>query len=156
MAGNNWYLKAIRRLKEGRFDFRSSTPQQYKLLMVKTGSTAGTDLITPEFVADIATLAEYDGTNYARQVLSLTSPAVNGAQSRVETLIANAVFTALGPSAGVSQGIGCVIFEQKTNDADSPLVSFYDGGGFPMVGSGTNFTVQFNAAGGLAIKLGTL
>jgi hypothetical protein len=153
---NGRYLKGLRRLLEGRFDFRSSSSQVYRCLLVRTGSTAGTDLITPEFVGDITTLNEFDGANYARQTLSLTSPAVDVANNRVEVAIANAVFANLGPSSGVSQGIGCVVYEFITNDAASPLIAFFDEGGFPFVGSGTTFTVQFNAEGGIAERPGTL
>lgn len=153
---NGWYAKGIRRLLEGRFDFRSSTSQVYRVALVRTGSSGGSDLIVPEFVGDITTLNEYDGANYARQNLSLTSPAVDVPNARVEIGFANSVFTNLGPSSGVSQGIGAIVYEFITNDAASPLIAWFDSGGFPFVGSGTTFTLQWSAEGGLAAKPGTL
>lgn len=151
---NVFFLPALRRFLEGRFDLRIATPQTYRALLIRTGSSALADLATAEFVTDIATLNEYDGAGYARQTLTIDQdPTVDVGNLRVDMGFVDPVFSAIGPASSGAQGIACLVYEFVTSDADSPLLTYFDEGGFPFLGTGTDFTVQ-NL--GIAAKSGVL
>ena len=61
-------------------------------------------------------------------------------------MTANAtVWTALGPGSG--NAVGALIYKHVTNDADSPVLAYYDDGGFPKPATGSDFTVTWSAEG---------
>lgn len=115
-----------------------------RAILVMSNTTADTE-VDSEFVADITTLDEYDGASYARVALTSEAFAADLADDRAEWTADQFVFTSLG--AGTRQCVGLILYLHVTNDADSPVIAFYDGAGFPFDGNGQNVTFNVNAAG---------
>lgn len=124
-------------------------PMDVRALLVMTNTTADTDL-TPEFVGDLVTLDECDATGYAR--VACTSEAANedGPNDRIELTVAQVDFGS--PTADASRQVaGVVFYKHVTNDADSPIIGFYDtvgsGPSFPFTVNGGQITVTPDAEG---------
>lgn len=135
------YTPALEAVGKGEIDFASD---DIRALLVMTNTTADTDE-DAEFVGDIGTLDEYDGSGYARQALGTQAVAADTANDRAEFTAANSVFPSLG--AGTRNAQAVVLYKHVTNDADSPLVAYNDEGGFPLAGNGQDFNVNWDADG---------
>ena len=142
---NFWYNEAKRALAEGELDLVDNTLQ---VMLVMTNTTVDTedDVNT---LSGFTTLDEYDGANYARGTIANLAIAEDTANDRAEIDGDNQVFASLG--AGTRQCQAAVIFKFVTNDSDSVPIAYYDTGGFPFDGTGSNVTVQWNAQGILQI-----
>jgi hypothetical protein len=115
-----------------------------RVLLVMTNTTADTDQDL-ENIADIGTLDEYDGANYARKDLAGVAVGEDAPNNRAEFTATSPVWTALG--AGTRQCAGAVFYKHVTNDADAVLIAYVDTGGFPFSGNGGNVTLTVNAEG---------
>jgi hypothetical protein len=115
-----------------------------RVLMVMSNTTADTDQDV-ENIADIGTLDEYGGTNYARKTLAGKAVNEDDPNNRGEFDATDIVWTALG--AGARNAVGLVVYKHVTNDADAILIAYIDSGGFPTNGNGNDFTVTWNAEG---------
>jgi hypothetical protein len=145
---NFWYLEGLLALAKGDLDFDTDV---YKTLLVMTNTTADTDT-TAKFVGDFGTLDEHNGANYVRKTVVQGTPAIDAPNSRVEVPATATVWTALG--AGTRQAQAAVLYRFVTNDADSPILVYFDTGGFPFTASGADFTVNWNAEGMIQLKSG--
>ncbi len=145
---NFWYLEGLLALAKGDIDLEDDV---LRALLVMTNTTADTDT-TAKFVGDFGTLDEHDGAAYARQTVVHTAPAIDAPNSRVEVAATASVWSSLG--AGTRDAQAAVLFKFVTNDADSPVLVYYDSGGFPFTASGADFTVNWNAEGIVQLKSG--
>lgn len=112
-----------------------------RCLLVMTNTTADTDQDVAN-IADIGTLDEYDGANYARKTLTGEAVAEDAANNRGEADHSDVTWTALG--AGTRQAAGLVYYLHVTNDADAILLAYVDTGGFPFAGNGGDVVLQVN------------
>lgn len=135
------YTPAKGDLLRGGFDF---TSDDIRVAALMTNTTADTDQ-DEEFVADIGTLDEMDGANYARKALASETVTDDTTNNRGEFDAADITWTALG--AGTRQIAGLLLFKFVTNDAASPNIAWIDTGGFPISANGGDITVQWNAEG---------
>lgn len=127
-------------LSEGSIDVR--------VLLVMTNSTADTDQ-DAQFIANIGTLDEMDGANYARVNVANQTVTQDDANNRSEFSFDAFTWTALG--AGTRNVLGAVIFGFVTNDADSFLIAYIDSGGFPFAANGGDVTYTPDAQGVLQV-----
>jgi len=146
---NFWYLEGLLALFNGEIDLANDT---LRALLVMTNTTADTDTAA-QFVGDVGTLDEHDGLNYARQTVVQSAPAIDVPNSRVEMAATASVWSALG--VGTRDAQAAILFKFVTNDADSPLLVYFDSGGFPFGASGADFTLNWNAEGAVQLKSGT-
>src|SRR5688500_9451363 len=112
--------------------------QDIRIMLVMTNTTADTDQDV-QFVGSITTLDEMDGANYARQALASEAVNEDAANNRAEFDATDAVFTNLG--AGTRAVLGMVLYRHVTNDADSPLIAYIDGTGFPYTANDATLTI---------------
>lgn len=134
-------------LLKGLFDF--DAPNDIRMLLVSTNTTADTD-VDAHFIADIGTLDEFDGANYARKALASEAVVQDDPNNRGEFISDAVVWSALG--AGTRQIQAAVLYKHVTNDADSVLIAYIDtitGVTFPFNGNGGAFTLTPNAEGWL-------
>lgn len=132
------YPKAKREILKATIDF--DAPNDFRVLLLKSSATYDA---TDEFVADvIAGSSEISVSGYAR--LTLTGEVVNFSTP-------DAFFDANDPTTAAltaGQTIGAaVLFKFVTNDADSPVIAWFDGGVFPVATSGGTLTIQWNTSG---------
>lgn len=112
-----------------------------RAILVMTDTTADTDE-DAEFVSDITTLDEYDGSGYARVALTTEAWASDPANDRWEFTADAIVFAALG--VGTRQAAGLIIYWHVTDDDDSQPEFYYNGTGFPFDGNGEDVTFTPN------------
>jgi hypothetical protein len=112
--------------------------------LLMTNTTGDTD-VDAEFIDDITTLDEFDGSGYSRQALDSEALNVDAANNRVELDAADEVFSTLGN--GTRQIAGILLYIHVTNDTDSPVVAWIDSGGFPLHPDGGDLTITWNAEG---------
>ncbi len=112
--------------------------------LVMSNTTADTDE-DAEFIADIGTLDQYDGSGYARVALSAEAWAAVLATDRFKFSADPIVFATLG--VGTRQCVGLLLYLHVTNDADSKPLIYIDGTGFPFDGNGANVTFTPHADG---------
>ena len=115
-----------------------------RVILVMTNTTADTEQ-DAQFVGNITTLDEMDGSGYGRAALGSEAVNEDAANNRAEFDAADAVFTNLG--AGTRNVQGAIVYRHVTNDADSPLIAFIDTGGFPYTANGATLTITWNAEG---------
>lgn len=142
---NFWYNEAKRALAEGELDLVDDT---LMVMLVMTNTTVDTE-DDKNTLSGFTTLDEYDGANYARGTIASLAIAEDSANDRAEIDGADQVFASLG--AGTRQCQAAVIYKFVTNDSDSVPIAYYDTGGFPFDGTGSNVTIQWNAQGILQI-----
>jgi hypothetical protein len=111
----------------------------FRTALLMTNTTADTEK-NADNPADFTTLDECNGANYARVTTVRDDP------NAIVYMDANdAVFVNLG--AGTRQNQGALLFIFVTNDADHINAAWFDTGGFPFDGTGSNNTIQWNALG---------
>lgn len=138
-AAEKYGLSSLSSLVEAGADLR--------VLLVMTNNNAVSVRATAQFVSDITTLDEFDGSGYTAggQVLATQTLTVDAANFRVELDAVDNVWNPLG--AGTRDIAGAVVYELVTNYADSPVLAFYDDGGFPKPATGSAFTLTWSAEG---------
>jgi len=139
------FNEAKRALAAGELDLDTD---DLRLMLVMTNTTADTE-DDVNFVGSFTTLDEYDGASYARQAIAGKVINEDAANNRAELDGTDTVFTSLG--AGTRQAQAAVLYKHVTNDADSVPIAYFDTGGFPFDGTGSNVTVQWNAEGILQV-----
>lgn len=133
------YTPSLARMGRGGFDW---VGQDIRVMLVMSNTTADTDQDL-ENPADIGTLDEMDGANYARKAAANEADSVDDPNNRLELSFDPITWTALGN--GTRAVVGAVIFQFVTNDADSLLIAFVDLG--TINPGGADFTVTCNAQG---------
>lgn len=100
----------------------------------------------------VSTLAlgtyEFDGSGYARKVLGTTALAKDAGNNRSELTAAATIWAALGQ--GANPAIGALLVwddGQSGNDTLTIPVAYWDSGGFPKDGTGSEFRITWNAEG---------
>jgi hypothetical protein len=139
---NGVYNRGLYRLAAALTDLDAS---DLRVLLVKSTYTFDK---THNFVADvIAGAQEISVSGYARQTLANKSVTEDDVNHRAYLDADDATFTGL--AAGQTIG-GAVVFQQVTNDADSPALLFYDIN--PDVPTDGDFRIQWAspANGGVA------
>lgn len=98
---------------------------------------------TDNFVANVITggVVEISVSGYARQVLANIAATENDTDNRVEYEADEVQFTALAAGQTIDSAI---VFEFVTNDADSPVISYYNLVNTPT--NGGNAIVQFDGS----------
>lgn len=134
------------------------TADDFRVLFVMTNTTVdfGTDN-TGTDAQDVATIGafddidEYGGAGHPAGGIALTGETFtkNVAASRSEFDATDVVFSALG--AGLRQAQAALLYKFVTSLALSQPVAYYDTGGFPFAGSGSDVTIQWNTGGVLQI-----
>jgi hypothetical protein len=142
---NFWYNEAKRALAAGELDLDTD---DLRVILVMTFTTADTedDVNT---ISGFTTLDEYDHVGYARVAIANLQINEDAANDRAEVDGDNTVFASLG--VGTRQCQAAIVYKHVTNDADSVPIAFYDTGGFPFDGTGSNVTIQWNTQGILQI-----
>lgn len=139
-----WYDRAKAYVAKGNLAMELDS---LRAIIVMSGTTADVD-VTAEFIADITTLDEYDGTNNARKIL--TTPVVIeqlGPPSRAYFDSDSPVWAALGD--GTTEAVGMIIFKLVNDDLDSVLLAYIDDSTvFPFQGNDQNITIGPSAAVG--------
>lgn len=127
-----------------------------KLMLVDTGYTFDPDHDVVDNGANDATDPSFNeivATNYTvgfggagRKTLTVTRQ-VNDTNNRADFAVADVTWTALGGATNDTIG-GAILIEERTNDADSRLIAFFDLTDTPT--NGSDVTLDFNslAAGG--------
>lgn len=106
---------------------------------------AGTYVFSADhnFVADLTPASnEFGGTGYTRQTLANKAVTENDTTDLANIDADDVVWAAIDGATAQA----AVVFVQVTNDADSPLIAYFDTG-FPFTANGGQLTWQFNAAG---------
>jgi len=114
-----------------------------RVALVMTNTTADTEEDT-EFISGFTTLDEFNGSGYARQVL--TGEAINEdlTNNRAEFNAVDVAFGSLG--AGTRQCAAVLVYKHVTNDADSIPVAYIDNAAqFPFTGNGSTVNILWNA-----------
>lgn len=140
------YTRAKREIFLGDVQFDTD---DIRLILVMTNSSANTEEDTT-FIDQFGTLDEYDGGARPPAFASrdaLASEAVNEdtANDRAEFDATDFTFSSL--VAGTRQALGVIVYQHKTNDADSVPLVYIDTGGFPFTGNGSDVTMNWNVEG---------
>ena len=143
--GNFWYNNAKRALAEKELDL---VDDDLRVMLCMSNTTADTEKEVTT-ISGFTTLDEYDGDNYARQAIAGLSGAIDVGNARYEVDGTDSVFSNLG--AGTRQAVGMMVHQHVTNDADSVPIAWYDTGGFPFDGTGSDVTVGWNDQGILQV-----
>lgn len=136
------YNKLKTRLLKADEDFDTG---DYRIILISATTTADTE-DDVEFVSGFTTLDEVTATGYARHTLIGEVVNEDLPNNRAEFDADDAAFGALGNGANDTID-GAILFRFVTNDADSPVISHIDTGGFPKTTNGGTFTIQWNAEG---------
>lgn len=137
------FLQAGLRIANSTFGDLDNIDLRVALLMTNTTVVAVRD--TANFVGDIVTLDEMDGSGYVRKVLAGEALATDATNDRVELTATATTWTTLG--AGTRSVAGALVYKHVTNDADSPVLAWFDDGGFPKAATGSDFTVTWSSEG---------
>lgn len=138
-----WYTPSVSRAGRGTFDW---VGQDIRALLVMSNTTADTDR-NVENIADIGTLDEMGGANYARKAAANEADAQDDTNHRLELTFDAITWAALGN--GARQVVGMVIYQHVTNDADALLIAYVDIGSINP--GGTDLVVTPNAEGMLQL-----
>lgn len=114
-----------------------------KARMVMNLTTADTEK-NAEFVADLTTPDFFDGANNVIKTLQTNAVNIDEANLRAEMDADDETWTALG--AGTSALTGIIIYKFVTNDADSPLIAYFDDD-LPIVPGGGDVKIAWNIEG---------
>ncbi|HXH05363.1 MAG TPA: hypothetical protein VNI83_02115 [Vicinamibacterales bacterium] len=121
-----------------------------RVMLVMSNTTADTEE-DAQFIANITTLDEFNGANYARKALANevvnTDTVNNRGEFDADDLTAGGTgWTALG--AGSRNIVAIVHYSHVTNDSDSKL-NFYDDSApqLPFNGNGSDLGITWNAEG---------
>lgn len=146
---NRIYTHAKRDVAEADLDLSSPA---LELLLVKTGSTAGSEL-DAEFLADLTTLAEFDGSGYTRKTLQNAAGALDLASGEYRITADPITWSpALGQLVGSEQVVGAVLIQPGASEATRRLVAFLDEGGFPFnTTGGAPSVLTFSSSGALVV-----
>jgi len=140
------------------------TTADFRVLFVMTNTTAGplgtdnsgTDAEDVLTVGGFDDLDEYDGSGHPAGGIALTYPVSqvasytkNAANNRSELDADDVLFSAL--AAGTRQAAAAFLYSFISDLASSIPVAWYDSGGFPFTGSGSDVTIQWNAGGVLQV-----
>jgi hypothetical protein len=142
---NFWYNEAKRALAQGELNL---VTDDLRVILVMSSTSADTEL-HKNFITEFTTLGEYDGTGYARGQIANLGITEDAGNDRAEIDGDDQVFASLG--VGALQCTGAIVYKHVTNDADSVPIAFFDTGGFPFDGTGSNVTIQWNNQGILQI-----
>ncbi len=141
---NKWYNRGLYLNLSSSLDLAADT---LKVLLLK-GSGYSFD---PDhnFVADLTPASnEVSGGSYARQTLAGKSVTEDDANDRAAFDCSDLTFSAVPAQGGGAQVTALVLFKEVTNDADSPLLAFFDTvTGLPFTPSGSDVVFQVAAAG---------
>lgn len=114
------------------------------LLLEATAAGAfNPDLDTVDDLLAVGSVAEFVGTNYARQALDGESAGAgpDDTNDRVNIDFTDEVFASLGVAAGTDGSVvAAVVYVEGASDAARFLVSYHDSG-FPVVTNGQDLTV---------------
>lgn len=120
-----------------------------RVALLMTNTTADTENDGIQHIDDITTLDEHDGANYARQALDNEAVNLDDANDRAEFDADDPTWTALG--AGTRSAAGMLVYKHVNDDTDSIPIAWVEFAS-PVVGDGTNFTVEFSAEGLLQLS----
>ncbi len=139
---SDFYQKGLEALMNGDESYIGSDVQ---LLLLTSGYTFNAD---HKFVADLTPGSnELTGTGYSRKVLGTKTVAVDDTNNRAVFDAADVLFTEIDAGTAAL----AVLFFQVTNDADSVLIATITDGGWPIVTSGGDVSIVWDAAGILAL-----
>jgi len=112
-----------------------------KAMLVTSGYTPDKD---HDFVADVTPGSnELSGTGYTRKTLTNVTCVPNDTTDRAVIDADDVTWTAI--NAGTVAA--CILYVEVTDDADRVLLAYIDSGGFPIVTSGQDLTLSWNANG---------
>lgn len=122
-----------------------------RVLLVTVGSTVATDL-DAQTIGDFVTLNEYAGTGYTSGGVVLGSKTLTRDTTNHRSVAdaADSLFATLG--AAGANCIGALVYKRGASLGASIPLAYYDQGGFPFNGNGSNVTLVWNAAGVLQIN----
>lgn len=120
---------------------------QLKVVLVMTDTTAGTEKSVTNLAA-FGDIDEYDGANYARVTLTNTAWAKDVPNLRSELSCDPIVFPDLGAGSRQAQA-ALLVYDPGGGDANVVPMMWYDTGGFPFDGTGSDNTVNPHASDGL-------
>jgi len=116
-----------------------------RMMLVMTNTTADTQEDV-NFLSEITTLDEYDGSGYSRQALATESVDEDLTNNRAEAKSATPVaWTTVG--AGTRSAQAAIQYIHVGAESANIPLAFIDSGGFPFNGSGSNINANMNAEG---------
>lgn len=117
-----------------------------RFMFLMTNTTADTENDAIQFIDDLTTLDEFDGSGYSAGGFALDSEAVavDDANDRAEFDAADEACGALG--AGARSIAGVLIYKFVTNNTDSIPICWNEFAS-PVTADGSSITVQWNAEG---------
>lgn len=121
------------------------TGADIRIALLMTNTTAGSENDGIVNIADITTLDEFDGANYARQALASEASNKDDANDRAEFDANDVTLTALG--AGTRSIAGVMVYEHVDGTDANDLVIGFVQYTTPKVADGSDFTIQWNAEG---------
>lgn len=158
MAGDVVYRGFKEDLANGAIDWNAGTAVVRVLLLEVRSTTAGADE-DPDFqflssLTGVAGVAEFTGTNYARQTLGTMTITYDATNNRILLDAADAVFANLGVADGTDGTVRAVVVYRRvgaddTTPADDPLYFLFDV--TDTVTNGQNLTIAWSASGMLAL-----
>ena len=127
------------------------TTADLRILLLMSNTTADTEK-DKATVSAFTTLDEYDGSGYSAGGIPFTGELLTEDNVGHKAVLDadNVTFTAIG--AGTRSCVGALVIAYSGSVAASVPVAYFDTGGFPFVGNGSNVTFQVNAAGLLNIS----
>ena len=114
------------------------------LCMTNTNAAVTEDATTVSGI----TLDEFDGTAYAREILTAVTWTQDTGNDWAVLNADNVVFGSLGNGTpGTRQMAGYLIIQHVTDDTDSVPLFWRDSGSFPLSSNGQDLTIQFSVNG---------
>ena len=117
-----------------------------RLALLMTNTTADTEK-DKGTISGYTLLDDYDGSGYPAGGIAFTGETVTEDNSGHKAILdANDItFNAIG--AGTRQAQGALLYAFVSSLGASIPIAWFDTGGFPFAGNGSNVTFQVNAAG---------
>lgn len=124
-----------------------------RVMLLMTNTNAVAVRKTAVFVSDITTLDEFDGAGYTAGGIALTGTTLtyDADNDRVELTLDVSEWDPL--SAGTREIAGALIRKHVTDYTDSPVVKWFDDGGFPKQPNGGPFKITWSGQGMLQIPV---
>jgi hypothetical protein len=126
-----------------------------RVMLLMTNTTAVAARKTAVFVDDITTLDEFDGAGYTAGVggiaIANTVLTYDADNDRIELTMDESEWDPL--SAGTRDIAGALVIKFVTDYTDSPVVKWFDDGGFPKAPNGGPFKITWSAQGALQIPV---
>jgi hypothetical protein len=124
-----------------------------RVMLLMTNTNAVAVRKTAVHLDDITTLDEFDGGGYTAGGIPLTNTvlAYDADNDRIELTMDASEWDPL--SAGTRDIAGALIIKFVTDETDSPVIKWFDDGGFPKEPNSGPFRIAWSSQGALQIPI---